>query len=92
MAGKTQAEISASLGTGQGELSRFESRDDHRLSTIRRYLESMGGELEVTAVFGDKRISLRGPTTGHYFFFELARLARSMLASHARCKIVSSRH
>jgi uncharacterized protein YndB with AHSA1/START domain len=60
MAGKTQTEISADLGMGQGELSRFENREDHRLSTLRRYVESIGGELEVAAVFGDKRISLRG--------------------------------
>lgn len=60
LVGKTQIALSSELQMGQGELSRFENREDHRLSTLRRYIQAMGGELEVTAIFGDKRIALRG--------------------------------
>jgi transcriptional regulator with XRE-family HTH domain len=54
----TQVEVSRSLDMSQPELSRLESRSDHLTSTLRRYVEALGGELEVTAVFGSKRIKL----------------------------------
>ena len=44
----------------QSELSKIERREDHLLSTLRKYVEALGGELEVVAVLGDKRIRLRG--------------------------------
>jgi hypothetical protein len=44
----------------QGELSKIENREDHRLSTLRRYIKALGGDLEVVAVFDDKRIRLHG--------------------------------
>lgn len=42
----------------QSELSRLESRSDHLISTLRRYVTALGGELEVTAVFGEHRIKI----------------------------------
>jgi hypothetical protein len=42
------------------ELSKIERRDDHLLSTLRRYVAALGGELEVVAVFGNERIALKG--------------------------------
>ena len=60
LVGKTQAEIAAALKMSQGHVSETEQREDHRLSTLRRYVEALGGELEVVANFGDKRIRLRG--------------------------------
>ncbi len=57
---KTQVEISGAAGLSQAELSRAERRADHLVSTLRRYVEAMGGELEVAARFGDRRITLRG--------------------------------
>lgn len=59
-AGKTQAEMAQLAEVTQSELSRAERRDDHLLSTLRRYVEALGGELEVVAVLDDKRITLRG--------------------------------
>jgi DNA-binding XRE family transcriptional regulator len=59
-AGKTQAEVADLTGVAQSELSRLERRDDHRLSTLRRYVEALGGELEVTALINGKRITLGG--------------------------------
>lgn len=60
LVGKTQVEIAEALKTSQGEISETERRADHRLSTVRRYVEALGGELEVVANFGDKRIKLHG--------------------------------
>jgi hypothetical protein len=58
--GKTQVEVAAALKTTQGQVSLAESREDHLLSTLRRYVEALGGELDVVARFGDKSIRLRG--------------------------------
>ena len=44
----------------QSEVSKAERRDDHLLSTLRRYIEALGGELEVVARFGDKSVRLKG--------------------------------
>ena len=59
-AGKTQAEVAEIAEMTQAELSKLERRDDHLLSTLRRYVNALGGELEVVAVFDKKRIPLRG--------------------------------
>lgn len=58
--GKTQVEVAKAVEISQGQLSELERRDDHLLSTLRRYVEALGGELEVIANFGDKRIRLHG--------------------------------
>lgn len=60
MAGKTQVELARAAGVSQAELSRNESAGDHLVSTLRRYAEALGGELEVLARFGDKTVKLRG--------------------------------
>ncbi len=60
LVGKTQAEVAAVADISQAELSRAEKREDHLLSKLRRYVEALGGELEVIARFGDKTVSLRG--------------------------------
>jgi predicted transcriptional regulator len=59
-AGKTQAEVAKAAEMSQPEASRAERRTDHLLSTLKRYVEALGGELEVVAVFDDKRIKLKG--------------------------------
>jgi DNA-binding Xre family transcriptional regulator len=55
----TQLEVSRSADMTQSELSRLESRTDHLTSTLRRYVEALGGKLEITAVFGDRRVKLK---------------------------------
>jgi predicted transcriptional regulator len=54
----TQAEVGQAAAMTQSELSRLEGREDHLTSTLRRYVEALGGKLEVTAVFGKRRIKL----------------------------------
>jgi DNA-binding XRE family transcriptional regulator len=59
MAGKTQAEVADALEKVQAEISQFENRPDHMLSTLREYVRALGGKLEVIARFGDKSVQLR---------------------------------
>ena len=41
--------LAATLGVGQDTISRLEKRNDMLLSTLRRYVEAMGGSLELVA-------------------------------------------
>jgi len=59
MAGKTQQEVADALEKVQAEISQFENRPDHMLSTLREYVRALGGKLEVIARFGDKSVRLR---------------------------------
>ena len=54
----TQAELAAAADMTQSEMSRLESRGDHRISTLRRYVEALGGEIEITAIIGSRRVKL----------------------------------
>jgi predicted transcriptional regulator len=56
----TQVDLSRIVDMTQSQLSRLEARDDHLTSTLRRYVEALGGELEITVKIGGKRIRLRG--------------------------------
>ncbi|MDP2787331.1 MAG: XRE family transcriptional regulator [Pseudomonadota bacterium] len=51
---QTQEELAATLGVGQDTISRLEKRSDMLLSTLRRYVEAMGGKLELVAQFPDR--------------------------------------
>jgi hypothetical protein len=51
----TQVELAGRLGKSQGNVSELERRADVYLSSLREYIEALGGELEVTAVFDGKR-------------------------------------
>jgi Helix-turn-helix domain len=55
---RTQTELSQAAEMTQSELSRLETRSDHLTSTLRRYVEALGGKLEITAVFGDRRVKI----------------------------------
>lgn len=52
-------EVAEAVAMSQPEVSRLERRDDFLLSTLKKYVEALGGELEVFATFGDKRVRLR---------------------------------
>ena len=57
--GKTQEEIARRIAISQSQLSRVEGRRDHLISTLRRYVRGLGGEIEVCAVFDGTRVVLR---------------------------------
>jgi len=51
---KTQVDLAKALGVGQDTISRLEQRSDMLLSTLRRYVEGMGGKLELVAQFPNR--------------------------------------
>jgi len=48
---QTQEDLAAALGVGQDTISRLEKRSDMLLSTLRHYVESVGGKLALVAEF-----------------------------------------
>lgn len=49
----TQKELAASMGLSQSALSELERRPNITLGTMQRYVEALGGHLEVNVVFKD---------------------------------------
>lgn len=54
--GATQNQVAALLKQSQANVSRVERERDVYLSTLRAYVEALGGELELRAVFDDDSI------------------------------------
>ncbi len=52
--GLTQARLADELQVSQPNVSKVEGQKDIRLSTLRHYVEALGGRLEVRAVFEDR--------------------------------------
>lgn len=52
----TQEQVAETLGIAQRNVSRSEGRSEIYLSTLRDYVEAMGGHLEIAAVFDDERV------------------------------------
>jgi len=48
--------LADALGVSQANISRIEHQDDVYLSTLRAYIEALGGELEITARFPDGEV------------------------------------
>jgi DNA-binding XRE family transcriptional regulator len=51
LAGKSQREVARELGIKQPSLSKLEKQSDMQISTLRRIVAALGGELEVLARF-----------------------------------------
>jgi len=51
---RTQEDMALALNIGQDSISRLEKRSDILISTLRRYVEAMGGKLEIVARFPDR--------------------------------------
>jgi transcriptional regulator with XRE-family HTH domain len=54
----TQETLAELLETSQPEISKIEHRTDVYVSTLRRYIEAMGGELEIIARFPEGKVSI----------------------------------
>ena len=54
----TQAELAARLGVAQPGVSRLERTEDPHLSTVRGYVEALGGRLRLVAVFDGEEVEL----------------------------------
>jgi DNA-binding XRE family transcriptional regulator len=54
----TQTRLAEVLEMDQGNISKLEKRTDMYLSTLRSYVEAMGGVLEIRAVFPDGEVKI----------------------------------
>jgi len=54
----TQSTLAETLGVGQAEISKIENRTDIFVSTLRRFINAMGGDLEIRAIFPDKSVTI----------------------------------
>ncbi len=54
----TQREVAAALGISQSDVSKLERRSDVRISTLRQFVEALGGRLVISADFDDERAVL----------------------------------
>ena len=54
----TQIRLAELLRVNQGAISKMERRSDMYLSTLRSYIEAMGGQLEIRAVFPNGEVLL----------------------------------
>ena len=54
----SQQKLAEALETTQGEVSKIEHRTDLYLSTLRNYIEAMGGELDIIARFKDGAVRI----------------------------------
>ncbi|MDR9451407.1 MAG: XRE family transcriptional regulator [Acidimicrobiia bacterium] len=58
----TQVELAQRLERAQASISAMEHADDNLVSTVRSVVESMGGRLELVAVFDEERIAIAPKT------------------------------
>jgi transcriptional regulator with XRE-family HTH domain len=56
--GQTQTDLARTLDVSQPNISQLERKEDLYVSTLRDYVEALGGRLEINAVFPDATISL----------------------------------
>ena len=56
----SQVQLAELMGIRQASVSKIENQSDMRISTLRKYIEALGGELEIRVRFDDHDVSL-GP-------------------------------
>lgn len=49
--GKSQRELAAALGVKQPSLAKLEKQEDIQVSTLRKLIQALGGEIEILAKF-----------------------------------------
>jgi transcriptional regulator with XRE-family HTH domain len=57
-AGVTQEELAEKVAADQSQISRLERRGDARVSLLKRYVEALGGELQIVATLRGKVVRL----------------------------------
>ena len=55
----SQQEIASSLKIGQASVAKLEKRADMYVSTLRRFIEAIGGELDIIARFPDHSVCIK---------------------------------
>jgi transcriptional regulator with XRE-family HTH domain len=56
--GQSQVEMAVALRTTQASISKLERRADVHISSLRRYIQSLGGDLELIARFPDGAVRI----------------------------------
>ena len=59
----TQQQVAQALGVSQANVSQLEHQDNIYLKTLGSYIEALGGQLEVRAIFPDETVVLVLPAT-----------------------------
>ena len=54
----TQANLASILGINQGSVSKMEKRTDMYVSTLRSFIQAMGGQLQIKAVFPEGEVQI----------------------------------
>ena len=55
---QSQEDLARELGVGQPAVAKLERRTDMYVSNLRRYIEALGGSLEITARFPEGSVSI----------------------------------
>lgn len=55
----TQQDLGEAMGLTQKRVSQLEHQDDARVSTVRAYVEALGGHLQIIAVFDGESIPIK---------------------------------
>jgi transcriptional regulator with XRE-family HTH domain len=55
---RSQEELARELKVGQPAVAKLEKRADMYVSNLRRYVEALGGSLEITARFTEGKVSI----------------------------------
>lgn len=61
--GLTQVEVAERMGVTKGRVSQIERGEVSTVEAIARYVQALGGHLQISAVFGDDLYILRGTDT-----------------------------
>jgi predicted transcriptional regulator len=54
----SQEDVAEALAVGQPAVAKLEKRADMHVSNLRRYIEALGGKLEITARFDEKTVAI----------------------------------
>jgi transcriptional regulator with XRE-family HTH domain len=58
LAGKSQGELAGILGIKQPSLSKLENQDDMQISTLKKIIEALGGEVHIVARFPKAKVRI----------------------------------
>lgn len=62
--GLTQEQVAESIGITKSRVSQIERGEVSTVSAIARYVQAIGGRLQIAAVFGDDQVILTGNMSG----------------------------
>jgi len=61
--GLTQSDVAERMGVTKSRVSQIERGEVSTIETVARYVQAIGGHIQISAVFGDELYILRGTVT-----------------------------